>query len=39
VQDVVIIENAGTAYLKVDRQHFDEALLADVPFVQQGSSS
>lgn len=39
VQDVVIIENAATAYLKVDRQHFDEALLADFPFVQQGSRS
>ncbi|MGO1234352.1 MAG: MFS transporter, partial [Marinobacter sp.] len=39
VQDVVIVENAATAYLKVDRQRFDEALLADFPFVQQGSSS
>ncbi|MBK1852730.1 MULTISPECIES: MFS transporter [unclassified Marinobacter] len=39
VQDVVIIENAATAYLKVDRQHFDEALLADFPFVRHGSNS
>ncbi|WP_417539330.1 MFS transporter [Marinobacter sp.] len=39
VQDVVIIENAATAYLKVDRQHFDETLLADFPFVRQGSNS
>jgi hypothetical protein len=39
VQDVVIVENAATAYLKVDRQHFDEALLADFPFVRRGSSS
>ncbi|MGO1463658.1 MAG: MFS transporter [Marinobacter sp.] len=39
VQDVVIVENAATAYLKVDRQHFDEALLADFPFVRQSSSS
>ncbi|AZT82792.1 MFS transporter [Marinobacter sp. NP-4(2019)] len=39
VQDVVILEEADTAYLKVDRQHFDEGLLADFPFVRQGSSS
>lgn len=39
VQDVVILEEAGTAYLKVDRQQFDEGLLADFPFVRQGSSS
>ncbi|WP_417516732.1 MFS transporter [Marinobacter sp.] len=39
VQDVVIVENAATAYLKVDRQHFDEALLADFPFVRQGGNS
>lgn len=39
VQDVVIVEDAATAYLKVDRQHFDEALLADFSFVRQGSRS
>lgn len=39
VQDVVIVEDAATAYLKVDRQQFDEALLADLSFVRQGSSS
>ncbi len=39
VQDVVIVEDAATAYLKVDRQQFDEALLADFSFVRQGSSS
>lgn len=39
VQDVVILEEADTAYLKVDRQLFDEELLADFPFVRQGSSS
>jgi len=35
VQDVVIMEEAATAYLKIDRQFFDEALLADTGFVQQ----
>ncbi|QSP96024.1 MFS transporter [Marinobacter salinisoli] len=39
VQDVVIVEEAATAYLKVDRQQFDEALLADVAFVRQGGGS
>ncbi len=39
VQDVVIVEGAATAYLKVDRRHFDEALLADVSFVRHGSKS
>ncbi|WP_297792994.1 MFS transporter [uncultured Marinobacter sp.] len=39
VQDVVILEEAETAYLKVDRQLFDEGLLADFPFVRQGSNS
>ncbi|MBO6850436.1 MAG: MFS transporter [Marinobacter sp.] len=39
VQDVVILEDAGTAYLKVDRQHFDKGLLADFPFVRQGNGS
>ena len=37
VQDVVIVEDAATAYLKVDRRHFNEALLADFSFVQHGS--
>jgi MFS family permease len=39
VQDVVILEEAETAYLKVDRQKFDELSLADFSFVRQGSSS
>lgn len=39
VQDVVIVEDAATAYLKVDRQEFDEALLADFSFVRHGSST
>jgi len=39
VQDVVILEDAGTAYLKVDRQRFDKGLLADFPFVRQGNGS
>ncbi|MDL0433298.1 MFS transporter [Marinobacter sp. TBZ242] len=39
VQDVVILEEAETAYLKVDRQTFDELSLADFSFVRQGSSS
>lgn len=34
VQDVVILEDAGTAYLKVDRQQFDALQLADFPFVR-----
>ncbi|MBC7183301.1 MAG: MFS transporter, partial [Marinobacter sp.] len=39
VEDVVIVEDAATAYLKVDRQHFDEALLADFSFVRQANNS
>ncbi|MBW4936510.1 MFS transporter [Marinobacter sp. F4206] len=39
VQDVVIVEDAATAYLKVDRQQFDEALLADFSFVRHGNRS
>lgn len=39
VQDVVILEEAETAYLKVDRQKFDELSLAEFAFVRQGSSS
>lgn len=37
VQDVVIVEDAATAYLKVDRQKFDEGLLAGLAFVRQGN--
>ena len=37
VQDVVIVEDAATAYLKVDRQKFDEGLLAELAFVRQGN--
>ncbi|KAA1171605.1 MFS transporter [Marinobacter salinexigens] len=39
VEDVVIVEDTATAYLKVDRQYFDEGLLAGFSFVRQGSSS
>lgn len=39
VQDVVIVEGAATAYLKVDRRHFDETLLADFSFVRHGNKS
>ena len=39
VQDVVILEEAETAYLKVDRQTFDELSLAGFSFVRQGSQS
>ena len=34
VQDVVILEDADTAYLKVDRRQFDAVRLADFPFVR-----
>lgn len=34
VQDVVIVEEADTAYLKVDRRQFDAMRLADFPFVR-----
>ncbi|OEY66570.1 MFS transporter [Marinobacter sp. X15-166B] len=34
VQDVVILEEAHTAYLKVDRQYFKEELLAGYEFIQ-----
>ena len=34
VQDVVILKDADTAYLKVDRRHFDAMRLADFPFVR-----
>lgn len=39
VQDVVIVEDAATAYLKVDRQHFHEDQLAHFEFVRQGKGS
>lgn len=39
VRDVVILEHAATAYLKIDRQEFDEKLLAGVAFVRQGSGT
>lgn len=39
VQDVVILEDQDTAYLKVDRRHFDESLLAGCAFVRHGSAS
>ncbi|NVD36787.1 MFS transporter [Marinobacter lutaoensis] len=39
VQDVVILKDEATAYLKVDRQHFDEQSLAGLAFVRQGSNS
>ena len=34
VQDVVIVEEADTAYLKVDRRQFDAMQLADFSFVR-----
>jgi len=34
VQDVVILEEADTAYLKVDRRQFDAMRLTDFPFVR-----
>lgn len=39
VQDVVILEEDATAYLKVDRQHFDEQSLAELAFVRQGTNT
>ena len=39
VEDVVIVEEAATAYLKVDRQHFHEDQLARFEFVRQGNNS
>ncbi|MDP4549114.1 MAG: MFS transporter [Marinobacter sp.] len=39
VADVVIVEEAGTAYLKVDRQHFNEDQLAHLEFVRQGDNT
>ena len=39
VADVVIVEEAMTAYLKVDRQHFNEDQLAHLEFVRQGDNT
>ncbi|WP_323751820.1 MFS transporter [Marinobacter sp.] len=39
VADVVIVEEASTAYLKVDRQHFNEDQLAHLEFVRQGDNT
>ncbi|MBE0485601.1 MFS transporter [Marinobacter sp.] len=39
VQDVVVVEEAGTAYLKVDKQYFHEDQLAHFEFVRQGKGS
>ncbi|WP_339807027.1 MFS transporter, partial [uncultured Marinobacter sp.] len=39
VRDVVVIPGEDTAYLKVDRKQFDEALLLDVPFVRPAALS
>ncbi|WP_166266168.1 MFS transporter [Marinobacter caseinilyticus] len=39
VEDVVVFEGADTAYLKVDRQYFDEGCLAEFSFVQPTMSS
>ncbi|SFM62659.1 MFS transporter [Marinobacter zhejiangensis] len=38
VQDVVILEGTAMAYLKVDRDQFEEESLAGYDFVRQGSS-
>lgn len=39
VEDVVILEAADVAYLKVDRQFFDEGCLADFAFIRPAMSS
>ncbi|WP_303291853.1 MFS transporter [Marinobacter sp. SS5-14b] len=39
VEDVVIVEEAAMAYLKVDRLHFHEDQLARFEFVRQGNHS
>src|SRR5690554_5867158 len=39
VEDVVIVEDAAMAYLKIDRQHFREEQLAHFEFVRQGSTT
>ncbi|MDY6798805.1 MAG: MFS transporter [Pseudomonadota bacterium] len=38
VRDVVIVGEARTAYLKVDKQQFDEQQLADMSFVRQAGT-
>lgn len=38
VRDVVIVGDAGTAYLKIDKQQFDEQQLADMSFVRQAGT-
>jgi len=38
VRDVVVLEGTDTAYLKVDREQFEEESLAVYDFVRQGSS-
>ena len=38
VRDVVIVGEAGTAYLKIDKQQFDEQRLADMSFVRQAGT-
>lgn len=39
VEDVVILEDTDTAYLKVDRQRFEQSSLADFPFVRPATSA
>ncbi len=39
VEDVVVLEGVGTAYLKVDRQYFNEECLAECSFVRPAMSS
>lgn len=39
VQDVVILEESDTAYLKVDKREFDAGLLSDFSFVRPASES
>lgn len=39
VEDVVVLEGVGTAYLKVDRQYFNEECLVECSFVRPAMSS
>jgi predicted MFS family arabinose efflux permease len=39
VKDVVIVEDASVAYLKIDRKHFNEDQLAHLEFVRQGNNT
>ncbi|KXS53368.1 MAG: major facilitator superfamily transporter [Marinobacter sp. T13-3] len=39
VKDVVIVEDGAVAYLKVDRQDFNQDQLAHLDFVRQGNNS